>query len=147
MKVYLAGDSHPLLNQEFISKAVDFIVTKIKDRSISQLEGIQSITIALVNPLKMQDLNKTFRKKDKVTDILSFAPVEEGSLGELALCVDQIIQQSQEHELTLEEESIYLILHGILHLLGYDHEKDKQEARLMYEIQDGIFSDWLNRSK
>ena len=89
----------------------------------------QSAVIAFVTNRKMRELNKDFRGKDSTTDVLSF-PFEpdefatETSLGDIVISLEQAQKQAVENNLTLELEVKQLILHGILHLCGYDHETD-----------------------
>lgn len=80
-----------------------------------------------------------FRKKNYATDILSFAGDLEDSLGELVLCSQVLQKQAKEHKLTFNEELGYMLTHGVLHLMGFDHEKSKKEAKIMHDIQDLIF--------
>ena len=98
-----------------------------------------SLQIAIVDQTEMQNLNFKFRRKKKPTDVLSFAAAEPDSLGELAICWPVICEQARAHGHTQQEEMGYMILHGILHLLGFDHEKSDKEARAMYRLQDTLF--------
>ena len=98
--------------------------------------------IAFVSSADIQKLNKNFLKKNYVTDVLSFSPLEEDSFGELALCREKIKSQAKEHNLSIEEETAYLVLHGFLHLLGYHHEQGGESAEKMYKMQDKIFEEW-----
>ena len=87
-------------------------------------------TIAFVNDAEMQRLNLEFRKKDSTTDVLSFRYLEEEfetseSLGDIVISAEQAARQADEHGLELELEIKQLILHGVLHLCGYDHETDE----------------------
>lgn len=70
----------------------------------------------------MKRLNKLYRGKNYATDILSFAP-KEGTLGELVLCLPTIRSQARRNGLGTKEELGYMLVHGVLPLLGYDHEK------------------------
>ena len=97
------------------------------------------LVIVFVDQKQIKKLNNQFRGKNKATDILSFAPTEPGGLGELVLCSPIIKIQAKKHGLKLKEELAYLVLHGILHLLGFDHETSKKQADLMYQIQDDLF--------
>ncbi len=87
----------------------------------------------------MKKLNQHYRGKNKPTDILSFAPTEAHSLGELVFCSPIVKSQAKAHKLTIQHEYTYLLIHGILHLLGYDHETNDRAARRMYRLQDSIF--------
>src|SRR5689334_9927925 len=96
-----------------------------------QREG-SDVTIVFVSDSAIRKLNKQFRGKDYVTDVLSF-PTEseqfenESSLGEIVIASDQAAAQAKENGLTLLNEIEQLILHGLLHLCGYDHESDNGE--------------------
>jgi len=86
-------------------------------------------TIAFVSDKAIRQLNRQFRDVDKATDVLSF-PAEETdklNLGDIAISVDTAARQAKENGLTFDEEVAQLILHGLLHLSGYDHETDNGE--------------------
>ncbi|MBK8811762.1 MAG: rRNA maturation RNase YbeY [Acidobacteria bacterium] len=92
----------------------------------------RSAVIALVSDRKMRGLNRDFRGKDATTDVLSFPfePDEFDSgdnLGDIVISVEQAARQATENGLDLESEIKQLILHGVLHLCGYDHETDDGE--------------------
>lgn len=102
--------------------------------SISEARG-KELSIAFVSDRKIKELNKIFRDKNKVTDVLSF-PYEpdqydyletENFLGDIVISLEQASRQALENNLTVELEIKQLILHGILHLCGYDHETDEGE--------------------
>ena len=87
-----------------------------------------SATIAFVSDKTIRQLNRQFRGIDKATDVLSFpAADEERNLGDIAISVDTAAAQAKENGLTFDEEVAQLILHGLLHLSGYDHETDNGE--------------------
>ncbi len=86
-----------------------------------------SATIAFVSDKKIRELNREFRGIDKTTDVLSFPADEELNLGDIAIAVETAAAQAQENGLTLKNEIEQLILHGLLHLCGYDHESDNGE--------------------
>jgi probable rRNA maturation factor len=93
----------------------------------------------------MKKLNQQFRGRDYATDVLSFEGQglsDDGGavLGELVLCMPVIKRQAKEHGLSLNEELGYMVLHGILHLLGFDHERTRAEAARMFKVQDEIFA-------
>jgi len=86
-------------------------------------------TIAFVSDKKIRELNSQFRDVDKATDVLSFPSggPGESELGDIAISVDTAAAQAKENGLKLDEEIAQLILHGLLHLSGYDHETDNGE--------------------
>jgi probable rRNA maturation factor len=103
-------------------------------------------TIAFVSDRQIKLLNKQFRGLSKATDVLSFpAGVEqfvetESNLGDIAISVERAESQAMENGLTFEKEIAQLILHGLLHLCGYDHETDdgemnRTELRLRRELR------------
>ncbi len=103
------------------------------------IDRAQSVTVVFVDPKRGRELNRTYRRKDYATDVLSFEAVEPGSLGELVICPDVVAEQAREHGLTHWQELGYLLIHGVLHLLGYDHEKSRKRAEEMFAIQDRMF--------
>ena len=86
-----------------------------------------SATIAFVSDKRIRELNRQFRDVDKATDVLSFPAEEKFNLGDVAVSVDTAAVQAKENGLTFDEEIAQLILHGLLHLCGYDHETDNGE--------------------
>jgi probable rRNA maturation factor len=86
-------------------------------------------TIAFVSDKAIRQLNRQFRGVDKATDVLSFPADEkdESNLGDIAISVETAAVQAKENGLTFEGEVAQLILHGLLHLSGYDHETDNGE--------------------
>ena len=88
-----------------------------------------SATIAFVSDKKIRELNRQFRDVDRATDVLSFPAggPDEPELGDIAISVDTAAVQAKENGLRLENEIAQLILHGLLHLSGYDHETDNGE--------------------
>ncbi len=110
----------------------------------------KQVGIVFVDKKAMRKLNKQYRQKDKVTDVLSFAGGgevvdDDAFLGDIVLCVDQVKKQAGEHDLHVSEELSYLLLHGLLHLLGYDHEENEVQAKKMFRIQDKLFADLQDR--
>ena len=92
-----------------------------------------SATIAFVSDARIRELNRSFRGIDKATDVLSFPDSADGTqagpqnLGDIAVSVETAEAQAAENGLTFDQEISQLILHGLLHLCGYDHETDNGE--------------------
>ena len=87
-----------------------------------------SATIAFVSDKSIRKLNQQFRSIDKATDVLSFpAGGTEPELGDIAVSVETAARQAKENGLSFDNEIAQLILHGLLHLSGYDHETDNGE--------------------
>ena len=102
--------------------------------AISEAKG-KELSVAFVSDRKIRELNRIFRDKNSPTDVLSF-PYEpdrydyletENFLGDIVISLETAGRQAAENSLSLEAEIKQLILHGILHLCGYDHETDDGE--------------------
>ena len=91
------------------------------------------MTVLLADDARLKELNSSFRHKNKPTDVLSFPAFdnEEGMAGDLAISLETAQRQADEHGHALEDEVRILMLHGVLHLAGYDHEVDKGEMRAL----------------
>jgi probable rRNA maturation factor len=106
------------------------------DRTNEMLAAIgkveSSVTIAFISDRTMRNLNRQFRGLAKATDVLSFpSDPESDELGEIAISIETAARQAKENGLTLNAEISQLILHGLLHLSGYDHETDNGEMNRM----------------
>jgi probable rRNA maturation factor len=89
------------------------------------------VTVAIVSDARVRALNRKFRKTDKATDVLSFPSEEPGYLGDVVISSGVAARQARAAGHSLATELRVLTLHGLLHLLGYDHERDDgQMARL-----------------
>jgi probable rRNA maturation factor len=117
-------------NQRKIKIDLNLFDELLKKLSAIKETNDRSAIIALVSDRKMRALNKEFRNKDKTTDVLSFPfeadefDPEKDFLGDIVISLEQAQRQASENDLSLESEVKQLILHGILHLCGYDHETD-----------------------
>ncbi len=104
------------------------------------------LSLLLTDDAEIRRLNKTYRNLDHATDVLSF-PQDENAvnesgdtlLGDVVISVETAARQAEEHHLSFNEELILLAIHGILHLLGYDHERSPQDARIMKDKTQVIF--------
>ena len=87
-----------------------------------------SLAIVFVRDRAIRKLNSTYRGRNTATDVLSFeGGVEPGHLGDVVISIDRALKQATEAGLALEREISELVIHGILHLCGYDHETDDGE--------------------
>lgn len=135
---------------------------------VLQDEGIEMevvVGVTLVEPDRIQEINRAFRKVDSVTDVLSFpmidgmlaqaAPAallgcvdpETGALelGDLVLCPSRAAEQAQEYGHSLRREMGYLCAHGMLHLLGYDHEDEDERAVMRQKEEQALAALSLTR--
>jgi len=102
------------------------------------------LSIALIGPGRMRKLNKRYLGKNQATDVLAFGqnqkskiknqkfpiPLENG-LGEVVICLREVKKNAKRFGESFEKELAICLIHGILHLLGYDHEKNEKEAEKM----------------
>lgn len=129
-------------NEQFLNNSV------LKGYDLS--DKTISVDIVLIDDEEMQELNNQYRGKDKPTDVLSFAlfadsedkeilPNNEIALGEVLISLETAKRQADDAGITIEEQIDFLLCHGILHLLGYDHP-DEESLIVMLDIQDAILS-------
>ena len=100
-----------------------------------------SLAVSVVGPARIQKLNRTFRRKNKPTDVLSFPSAKTpGSdfAGDVIICWETAESKTRAFGTTPREEIQRLTIHGVLHLFGYDHETSQQDAKTMFSLQDKI---------
>jgi probable rRNA maturation factor len=109
-------------------------------------ESDSSLSVSLVHDREIQVLNKEHRGKDKPTDVLSFPLYDDGAdgergqphgperlLGDVVISVDTARRQAAEYDAPLQNELYRLLIHGILHVLGHDHEQPEERAAMEAE--------------
>ena len=99
-------------------------------------EASAELGILFVGDQRMRGLNRRYRGKDRTTDVLAFAMREaphcsSDLLGDVVIAVPTAVRQAKQGQRSLDEELVVLLVHGILHLCGYDHERSEKEARRM----------------
>lgn len=140
MQVLIVNESSHAVPRQFIQEWIALFFRELKRRRILKKgQGEKELTLVFLNKKPAQKINKEFRAKDYATDVLSFDSMSPDSLGELVLCPEVLKRQAKEHKLTYKMELGYMLLHGVLHLLGYDHETSEEDAREMFSLQDSIF--------
>ena len=100
----------------------------LKKESSSSNFKKKDLSVALVAPLRIKELNKRYRKKNRPTDVLSFQDKE--NWGEIVICPVEVEKNAQKFNSNFKNELSRVLIHGVLHLLGYDHEKDKDEEKM-----------------
>ncbi|HUT22689.1 MAG TPA: rRNA maturation RNase YbeY [Candidatus Bipolaricaulota bacterium] len=106
--------------------------------SVLKIKSKKEASVALVDEQTIKMMNKAYRKKDKVTDVLSFAG-EDASIGEVLICLPRAKAQAKDFGHSLKKEIQFLLTHGLLHLLGYDHIK-KNDRFKMEALQEKIMA-------
>lgn len=108
-----------------------------------------SVTVILTDNKVIHEINLEYRGKDKATDVISFAyrdepfPSPDGlteELGDVYISLEKAAEQAVVFEVTLKDEVKRLLVHGILHLLGYDHERSPEDEKKMQEIEEKIIN-------
>lgn len=158
------------IDNDWFEKVAREVISCVKKNELSFdfKEEELEISLAIVGDGRIRKLNKMYRGKNKVTDVLAFAeksvleylkkafpkikqiPREENSfveapdgisrLGEIVICYPRAKKQARRAGHSLEEELSVLLIHGILHLLGYDHEKSEEEQEKMKSLSSEILS-------
>jgi probable rRNA maturation factor len=119
------------------------LLSKIAHRALEVL-GLNKaeLSIVLVSDPQIKRLNKLYRNKDKPTDVLSFPIGEKVKgwliLGDIVISVDTARRQAKELGYSLEEELKRLLVHGLVHLLGYDHELGGEEEKKFFELEEFV---------
>ncbi|WP_457643728.1 rRNA maturation RNase YbeY [Persephonella sp.] len=126
------------ITKKFVKETAEKILKELG------LDGCE-LSITLTDNDTIHRINREWRGKDKPTDVLSF-PIDEKPpgyryrvLGDVVISLPYAKKQAEEIGIPYRDEIVRLLTHGILHLLGYDHEKDPAEAKRMFALQDKIF--------
>ena len=142
LDVDISTDESTAPDAGFVQKVAEAaIIRGVKNIDVSTVFELE---IIFVSGAKIRAINKEYRNKDAVTDVLSFGDYTDTGLserfssstpvmlGQLFLCYDYIMQAAEEDKVSFERELAYILSHGVLHLLGYDHTEE------MFSIQDRI---------
>ena len=116
------------IDEKFIKKIVENILKILKKSSNTKLE------IVFLNDRTIKPLNKRYKDADRATDVLSF---NLGSCGQILISSDMALRNSRVFNTPLEKELVLYVIHGILHLFGYDDEKPKARSRMLRK-QDSV---------
>lgn len=133
MRLIFQNDTNEFL-EDFVSDIENALSVGLK------LEGVYEdleISLTVVSSSVIHELNRDYRGVDSETDVLSF-PLWNGEfendnlLGDIVISIDKVKEQAKEYGHSVKREFIYLVIHSLLHLLGYDHltEEDKEEMRI-----------------
>jgi probable rRNA maturation factor len=143
--IFVEGDialPYNNIGKKFFTATTENIINTIGIDNIS-------VNIILTDNKFIQSINKDYRKKNKPTDVISFAyrddlfPSLNGGieeLGDIYISLEKASEQSLNYEVSLKDELKRLLIHGILHLIGYDHEISGEEERKMSDLEEKIFN-------
>jgi len=114
------------IDEDFFKK----IVKKVLER---EKKGNKDLSIALVGQGRIKTLNKKYLRKNRATDILAFSG---NGLSEIVICLQEVKKNAKRFDSTFKKELARVLIHGILHLLGYDHEGSGKEVQKMAEKEN-----------
>ena len=143
-----------------IPKKYIFLCMEYTERQLSRRKVVPSLKnkrldFVFLGSHSMRRLNKKYRGRDRVTDVLSFPSIfkdhltkvgGDGQLGELVFCPQMVKRQAKQNGHSYRDELAYLSIHGFLHLLGFEHDRGGEKAKLMYELQDSLFFGFVSHS-
>ena len=140
MNTYDIIDEYGYENYEYLNEVIDYTLNKLKvENSV--------FDIIFIDDEKMHEMNKEYRGIDRTTDVLSFALNDNkhidtyiNSLGDIYISIPKMISQSKEYEHSEKRELSFLTVHGLLHLLGYDH-MEKEDEIIMFGLQKEILDE------
>lgn len=135
--------------QNFTKSSLDrqFVVDVIRGTLRKMgINGIISVGVVFVSKNRIREINRKYRNKNNATDALSFPAVKqfiisggEGKfLGEIIVCIPVIKKQAQEMGMTFNRELAHMLIHGTLHLLGYEHDKSEKDVEKMHKKEEEI---------
>ncbi len=133
MKVLYTDEVSCGLDHVFFTHIAE-VVFKELDMSNNEYE----ISLLMTDDKTIQEYNKEYRNKDNATDVLSFPMEDNIMLGDIAISFDTAKRQAEELEISINREVSFLFIHGLLHLLGYDHETSQQDEEEMFTLQEKI---------
>ncbi len=119
------------IDKSFLKKVAKIVL-------IGENKEEAGLSIALMGEGRIKELNKKYRGKNKVTDVLAFNgnPKLNLGLGEIVICLPEVKKNAKKFNTIFKKELARVLIHGILHLLGYEHEKDKGAAEKMEKKQE-----------
>ena len=117
------------VSKRFIRKVLDNTL------KIKKVNFKGNISVALVGRITIRKLNKNYRKIDKVTDVLSFGDLKKDEVTELIICWPVIKKQAKKFKHSIKKELKFILVHGLLHLLGYRDNTERGRVKMNIETQ------------
>ena len=131
MKILYTDEMNCGLSYEFFTLAAEAVFDEI-DMSNNEYE----ISLLITDDETIRQYNKEYRNKDRATDVLSFPMEDEIMLGDIVISFDTAKRQAEEAGINADRETAFLFIHGLLHLLGYDHETSYEDEEEMFALQE-----------
>ena len=135
-----------LFNDNNLLSKIDFnkIIEDIESLFNNEFECDKEVSVIFVNSEEIHEMNKQYRDIDRPTDVLSFEEYEDDYLGEIFICEEKVYEQAVSYNHSNEREFAFLLTHGLLHLLGYDHI-EKEDEIVMFAKQDELLNKTIYR--
>lgn len=136
-------------NKELDSYFKDIKKYYKKTLEVLKIEDDLDLSLIVVGKTKIRNINRDYRNKDAVTDVISFANIDSDdydylcddvNLGDIFINVDRVKSQAKKYGHSIKREFVFLFIHGFLHLLGYDH-MEKEDEEVMFALQDKIIGE------
>ncbi len=145
MILNLINSSKVRMPRRYIQKQCYQIKKLLQKMKVQNADRLNlELSIVFLDSAPAKKMNFQYRQKNYATDVLSFDGDFIEGMGELILCPEVLKKQSLQHDLSFQQELTYMLIHGVLHLLGYDHETSKKDAQRMFHIQDSVFDKIVN---
>ena len=137
-----------LFNENNLLTKLDYekIINDIEILFNQEFECEKEVSVIFVNSEEIHEMNKQYRNIDRPTDVLSFEEYEDDYLGEIFICEEKVYEQATSYNHSNEREFAFLLTHGLLHLLGYDHI-EKEDEEVMFKKQDELLDKTIYRRK
>jgi len=100
----------------------------------------QTVNIILVTSEQIRDLNQSYRNIDKATDVLTFPSEMDDELGDIFISIHKAMEQAKAYGHSFRRELAFLVVHGLLHAIGYDHDTEEKE-HIMFNLQEKILNE------
>ena len=107
---------------------IDF--EKIANAAVTSVYKNSEVSITLVSDADIKKINKEYRGINKPTNVLSFELGDDVLLGDIFISLDTVRREAKRENISVEEHTVHMVVHGILHLLGYDHLNDKDAEKM-----------------
>lgn len=140
-------DKADILNEETNLKVIDIIEKIINEIRLElNINTDHYVSFIIINNNEIHEINKLYRNVDRATDVITFANIDSyddetipKELGDIFISYEKVIEQANEYRHSTLREFSFLVTHGMLHILGYDH-MNKEDEEIMFSLQDKILN-------
>ena len=126
MEILINNRKGPAVSSEMISLVKEVVQRVLR---LEEVENVLEVSILITDNREIKALNNRYREEDLPTDVLSFV-MDEEYLGDIVISWDKVLEQAEKYGHSKKRELAFLTVHGLLHLLGYDHLVEKDRFRM-----------------